>query len=422
MPSQMDLSHARSLDLEDPLRGFKEKFYFPEPDLIYMDGNSLGRLPLKSLELSQKLVQQQWGERLIRSWNEGWLEIPQRIGDKISHLIGAQPGEVILADSTSINLFKLVNGALDLRPERSKILTDTLNFPSDLYILEGVSRMRGNTHQIHRVDSPDGIHGPEDQLIQELDSDTALLTLSHTVYKSGYVYNMKRLTQAAHEVGALVCWDLSHSSGAVEVDLNSSHADFAVGCTYKYLNGGPGSPAFMYARADLLESLRNPIAGWMGHHDLFAFSKTYQPADGIKRLLTGTPSIISSALIEPGVDLLLEAGIPALVEKSKKQTQYFYELWAFFLKDLGFQFESPLDSFYRGSHITLSHEEALPIDLALIHEKHVIPDFRSPHFLRFGIAPIYTSFEEIYHTVQRIKETILTESYKPYRNEKPSVT
>ena len=422
MPSRMDLAYAILLDQEDPLHAYREKFYFPEPDLLYMDGNSLGRLPLKTMELSQELIQRQWGERLIRSWNEGWLEIPQRIGDKIRHLIGAKAGEVVLTDSTSINLFKLASAALDLRPGRSKILTDTLNFPSDLYILEGLSRMRGDTHVLQLVDSPDGVHGPEDQLLAALDSDTALLTLSHTVYKSGYVYDMNRLTQAAHEVGALVCWDLSHSTGAVEVDLNSCEADFAIGCTYKYLNGGPGAPAFMYVNKALQESLQNPISGWMGHQDMFSFSKTYRPAAGIKRFLTGTPSIISTALIEPGVDLLIEAGISTLVEKSKKQTQYFYELWEYYLKDLGFNFSSPEDPAYRGAHVTLSHADALPIDLALINEKEVIPDFRAPHFLRFGMAPIYTSFAEIYHTVQRIKESYVEDTYKRYTDKKPSVT
>ncbi|MEM6630514.1 MAG: aminotransferase class V-fold PLP-dependent enzyme [Bacteroidota bacterium] len=422
MPAPMDLSHAKSLDHADPLKSYRERFYHSEPGLLYMDGNSLGKLPLETLELSQRLVQQQWGDRLIRSWNEGWLELPQRIGDKIGQLVGARQGEVIVADSTSINLFKLVSAALSLRPGRSKILTDTLNFPSDLYILEGVSQMMGKSHSIQLVDSHDGVHGPEDELIAQLDSNTALLTLSHTVYKSGYVYDMKRLTQAAHEVGALVLWDLSHSTGAVAVDLHTSQADIAVGCTYKYLNGGPGSPAFMFVKEALQASLQNPISGWMGHQDLFAFSKVYSPAPGIKRFLAGTPAIVSTALIEPGVDILLEAGIPALVEKSQKQIDYFYELWAYFLKDLGFQFESPREAQYRGSHATLSHEQALPIDLALIHEKGVIPDFRAPHYLRFGMAPIYTSFEEIYLTIQHLKEIYTTGMYLSYQDKKPSVT
>ena len=422
MSSISDIRYAQALDREDPLKAYKDKFFIPDSDLIYLDGNSLGRPPLEALSLGEELVGKQWGNRLIRSWNEGWLELPKRIGDKIARLLGASPGEVILADSTSVNLHKLIVSALHLQGDRKTILTDDLNFPSDLYILQGILSLLGHTHQLEIVPSSDGIHGPEIALLDKLTKDTALVTLSHTVFKSGYVYDMEKITRKAHEMGALVLWDLSHSTGAVSVDLGASEVDLAVGCTYKYLNGGPGAPAFLYVKDSLQDSLLNPLSGWMGHQHMFEFGLDYQPAKGIGRFLTGTPPILSTAMIEPGVDLLLEAGMEKIVAKSQQLTTYFHDLFLHSLEELGFQFESPLDPMQRGGHVSLSHPHALEIDLALIQEKQVIPDFRAPNNLRFGMAALYTSFEDIYHSVEYLIETVHSEGYRKFADHKPTIT
>jgi kynureninase len=344
-----------SLDAADPLAHFRQRFVLPDPELIYLDGNSLGRLPQASTELSQHVVEHTWGDRLIRSWNEGWFDLPERIGAKIARLIGAQPDEVIVADSTSVNLFKLAVAALRHQPGRARILTDNLNFPSDLYILQGVVDLLGRQHRLDVIPAPDGIHGPVDALTAALDAQVALLTLSHTVFKSGYTYDMAAVTARAHAAGALVLWDLSHSAGAVPVDLNAAGVDLAIGCGYKYLNGGPGAPAFLYIRRDLQAALHNPISGWMGQANLFAFDLDYAPTSGLRRFLTGTPPVVSLALLEPGVDILLEAGMDALRAKSVQQTSYLIDLWETQLAPLGYTLNSPREAAQRGSHVALGH-------------------------------------------------------------------
>ncbi len=417
-----DVETARLLDAQDPLAAFRSRFVIADPDLIYLDGNSLGRLPTAAVELAADLVGRQWGKDLIRSWNTGWWQAPERIGAKIARLISAQPDEVIIADSTSINLFKLVVAALRYQKGRSRILTDTFNFPSDLYILQGAIDLLGNQHHLDLAPSTDGIHGPEAELVQRLDERTALLTLSHTVFKSGFVYDMAGMTAAAHAAGALALWDLSHSAGALPVNLNAAGADLAVGCTYKYLNGGPGAPAFLYVRRDLQERLGNPLSGWWGQRQPFDFGLDYQPAAGLRHFLTGTLPIVSLALIEPGVDLLLEAGMEALRAKSVAQTEYLIDLWQAVLAPLGFTLNSPRDAGHRGSHVSLGHVEGMRIDLALINDMQVLPDFRSPDNIRLGIAPIYTSFVDIHSAVMRLREIVVDRLYKRYPVEPPQVT
>ncbi|GCE24159.1 kynureninase [Dictyobacter kobayashii] len=347
MTISTDLAYAAELDAQDPCAHFRERFLIDDDNLIYMDGNSLGRLPHEAATLSTELILQQWGSRLIRSWNEGWFTAPERIGAKIAELIGAQEDEVIVADSTSVNLFKLVVAALRHQAGRPQILTDDLNFPSDLYILQGAIEVLDKQHQLQVVSSVDGIYGPVAELQARLNEQTALLTLSHTVFKSGYMYDMAALTAAAHAAGALVLWDLSHSVGAVPVDLNGANVDLAIGCTYKYLNGGPGAPAFLYVRRDLQKRLFNPLSGWMGQRDLFGFDLNYQPASGLRHFLTGTPPVVSLSLIEPGVDLLCEAGIELLRAKSVRQTSYLIDLWQAELEPLGFTLKSPREHAYR---------------------------------------------------------------------------
>jgi kynureninase len=422
MPVRTDAAYAQELDAGDPLARFRDRFVISDPDLLYLDGNSLGRLPKSTQALADDLINRQWGERLIRGWNEGWFTLPERVGEKIARLIGAQPDEVLVVDSTSINLFKLVVAALRLQQGRSRIVTDDLNFPSDLYILQGAIDLLDRQHAIVIAPSPDGIHGPVDTLREALDESAALLTLSHTVFKSGYMYDIAALTEAAHNVGAMALWDLSHSVGAVPVDLNAANVDLAIGCCYKYLNGGPGAPAFLYIRRDLQERLQNPIAGWMGHKDLFQFEMLYQPAEGLRRFLTGTPPLVSLALIEPGVDLLLEAGIDALRAKSIQQTEYLIALWEALLAPLGFTLNSPRDAAQRGSHVSIGHAEGLRIDLALINDLKVLPDFRAPDNLRLGIAPLYTSFHDIHSSILRIQQTVAEQLYEKYVGATPVVT
>jgi len=422
MTVPLDRSYADQLDAADDLAGMQQAFVNLEPDMIYLDGNSLGRLPRAAVDLADDLVRRQWGERLIRGWNEGWFDLPERIGAKIARLIGAAPDEVIVADSTSVNLFKLVVAALRAQRGRMRIISDDLNFPSDLYILQGVVDLLGSGHEIALAYSADGIHGPVETILSLLDHNTALLTLSHVTFKSGFLYDMKALTAAAHAVGALTIWDLSHSVGAVPIDLNGSGVDLAVGCCYKYLNGGPGAPAFLYIRRDLQERLINPISGWMGQRDLFNFDLDYAPTAGLRRFLTGTPPIMSLALIEPGVDLILAAGIKRLRAKSIAQTEYLIELWQQRLAPLGYTLNSPRDPARRGSHVSLGHPAGLGIDLALINELNVLPDFRAPDNIRLGITPLYTSFRDIYIAVERLAQAVIEQRYLKYQSNRPTVT
>lgn len=422
MSTPTDAGYARQLDAADPLAPFRARFVNDEPDLIYLDGNSLGRLPAASAELAEALVRGQWGGRLIRGWNEGWFDAPERVGAKIARLIGADPDEVIVADSTSVNLFKLAVAALRHQEGRARILSDDLNFPSDVYVLEGAAELLGGGRRLELVRSADGIHGPAEAIGAALGEDVALLSLSHTVFKSGYVYDMAALSAAAREAGALTLWDLSHSVGSVPLSLRADGADLAVGCCYKYLNGGPGAPAFLYVRRELQERLLNPIAGWMGQRDLFAFGLGYQPAAGIRRFLSGTPPVISLALIEPGVDLLLEAGMERLRAKSAAQSEYLIALWEQLLAPLGFRLNSPREAARRGSHVSLGHDQGLGVDLALIREAGVLPDFRTPDNIRLGIAPIYNTFAEIHAAVLRMQEIVESGRHLPYMEEAPTVT
>lgn len=417
-----DLAYAQSLDAQDELASFRDRFVAEDPELIYLDGNSLGRLPKATAERMTHAVKQQWGERLIRSWNEGWIDASTRIGGKIGQLLGAKPGEITVADSTTVNLFKLATAALQAQPGRHKIVTDDLNFPSDLYALQGICNLLGPEYQIEVVPSSDGVHGPVDALAQAIDQKTALLTLSHTVFKSAYTYDMAAITEVAHCQGVLVLWDLSHAAGSVDIDLGQVHTDLAIGCTYKYLNGGPGAPAFLYVRDDLQPLLTNPIQGWMGQANMFNFSLDYDRPPGLAHFLTGTPPILATLAIEPGVDLLLEAGIDRLRAKSVQQTDYLIALWERELAPLGFTLNTPRAAEARGSHVSLGHEDAWRIDQALIHDMHVLPDFRKPDNIRFGITPLYTSFTDIYAAVMRTKRVITEKLYLNYATENTKVT
>lgn len=422
MTDLLDPQYAQTLDAQDALAHFRQEFVIDDPGMIYLDGNSLGRLPRRSRAVIQDYVDRQWGQRLIRGWNEGWLDLAQRTGDKIAALVGAGDNEVVAAESTSTNLFKLAVAVLKARPGRAKIVTDDLNFPSDLYIFQGIVELLGGGHRLEIVPSPDGIHGPLEGLARAIDDDTALVSLSHTVFKSAYTYDMAAVTALAHRAGALALWDLSHSAGAVSVDLGAAGADLAVGCTYKYLNGGPGAPAFLYVRRELQNSLHNPISGWYSQAAPFDFGLEYRPASGLRRMLTGTPPVLALAGVEPGVDLLLAAGMERLRAKSVRQSEYLIALVDTVLQPLGFQLNSPRDVNRRGSHISIGHPEGWRINRALIEQMQVLPDFRAPDNIRLGITPLYTTCDEIRQAVQRLYTVVEARLYEHYPLERPSVT
>jgi len=416
------LEEAQALDARDPLAAYRNEFVIDDPHLIYLDGNSLGRMPRRALARVNEVAEHEWGKRLIRGWGEGWFTAPQRIGAKIAQLIGAQPDEVIVADSTSVNFFKLVMAALGARADRPAVVTDELNFPSDLYLLQGALRLAGGGQRLVRVPSTDGLTVPFAALQAAITPETALVTLTHTTFKSGYVYDMPAITDLAHRAGALMLWDLSHSVGAMPLALDAAGVDLAVGCTYKYLNGGPGAPAFLFVRRDLQEELLSPIWGWFGQKGQFDFTPDYTPGPGLQRFLAGTPPMLSTAAIEPGLDLLLEAGLDQLRAKSVQQTEYLIALWEALLAPLGVTLNSPRDPAQRGSHVSLGHPEGLRIDRALIEDMAVIPDFRYPDNIRLGVAPLYTSFVDIYEGLTRLRRVLVERLYEKYPVDRPDVT
>jgi kynureninase len=422
MHFELGLEFARRLDAEDPLAHFRDLFLSADPDLIYLDGNSLGRLPLQTADRVRAVVGQEWGAGLIRGWNEGWYQSPGRIGDKIGQLLGAGPGQVMVSDSTSVNLFKLALAALAARPGREQILSSVLNFPSDLYVLQGCIRLLGNHHRLHLVPSLDGITVDLETLLDAIDEETALVTLSHVTFKSGFMHQAVEITEWAHRRGALVLWDLSHSAGAVPIQLDQWHVDLAVGCTYKYLNGGPGAPAFLYVRRDLQSELLSPVWGWFGQRAPFDFGLDYEPAEGVTRFLTGTPPILSLLAMEPALDLALDAGIDRIRHKSVKLTSYLVYLVDKVLAPLGFVLGSPRDPAWRGSHISVRHPEGSRITRALIEEIQVLPDFREPDNIRLGLAPLYTSFGDVWGAVERIGRVVEESRYQRYPAERLAVT
>ena len=379
----MSLEEARALDAADPLRGMRERFALPD-GLIYLDGNSLGALPRATSVHLADVVGRQWGEDLITSWNKhGWIDWPTRIAAKLAPLVGAKPNEVLVADSTTICLFKMLAAAVAARPGRSTILTEEGNFPTDLYAAQGLLALQPRL-KLKSV--------PADQLAANLDEDVCALFLTHVDYRSGSRHDMAALNRAAHGVGALTLWDLSHSAGAIVLDLNGSGCDLAVGCGYKYLNGGPGAPAFIYVVEPLQDALRSPLSGWMGHSDPFAFASSFEPASGIGRFLTGTPSILSLAALEAGLDTFDGVAIPDIERKAERLTGFFVDAVEGLCRE-AFTLESPRDPAARGSHIVFAHRQGYAIMQALI-ARGIIGDFRPPSLMRFGFAPLYNGFEE----------------------------
>jgi kynureninase len=398
----MNREQAEALDAADPLAALRDQFALPEGE-IYLDGNSLGVLPRATAARVQQVVTEEWGRELIRSWNSaGWIDLPQRVGDKIARLVGARPGETVVADSTSVNLFKVLSAALGITqadaPQRRVILSERSNFPTDLYIAEALARERGF----------ELVLAEPDELPARLDERVAVLMLTHVNYRTGRMHDMAALTRSAHAAGALTVWDLAHSAGAVPVDLQAAQADFAIGCGYKYLNGGPGAPAFVWAHPRHAERFWQPLAGWMGHAAPFEFTPGYRPAAGISRYLCGTPAVLSLAALECGVDTVLAAerlgGMAALRDKSLALTRLFTRLVEAHCPALALA--SPRDDALRGSQVCFSHAEwGWPVMQALI-ARGVIGDFRAPDILRFGFTPLYTRFVDAFDAAEQLRDVI----------------
>jgi kynureninase len=418
-PSTSGFDAAVELDGSDPLAGFKERYVFSDPDLVYLDGNSLGRLPSAAAPIVEQVVRHEWGDRLIRSWNDSWWDLQLEIGDRLAPLIGAGPGEVIISDSTSVNLYKLATAALGAQPGRDKIISDDSNFPTDVYVLQGVAAANRATLEI--VATEDAAD-PMGVLEAALDERTAFVSLSHTAFKSGYTYDLAGMTEKVHRLGGLVLWDLSHSVGVVPIHLEEAGADLAVGCTYKYLNGGPGSPAFLYVRRSLQSSLDNPITGWWGHAEPFDFDLDFRPTGGIRKFHSGTMPVISLATIDAGLSDVSEAGLDRLRAKSVSLTEFFINQWEEHLEKLGFALRSPRDPALRGSHVSLSHPDSWPIDRALIEVAKVIPDFRAPDNMRFGLAPLYTTHLDVHTAVQRLRLIVEGGVHTGYNRTRQTVT
>ena len=404
-----DRSHAEDLDAADPLAGFRDRFVREDPSLIYLDGNSLGPLPRATRARIAEVVAEEWGAGLVRSWHH-WIELPGQVGDLLGeHLIGAAPGQVAVCDSTTVNLYKLACAALDARPGRSVVVTDDDNFPTDRYVLQGIAAQRGVELRMIGTDLDQGLAAGA--VRAAVDERTALVSLSHVAYRSGALADMAAITAIAHQAGALALWDLCHSAGAVPVELDASGADLAVGCTYKYLNAGPGAPAFLYVRRELQQALRQPVWGWFGQRDQFDMGRAYQPAPGIGQFLTGTPQIIGTVAVQEGARLLAEAGIGRLRAKAVALTGYLIGLADAWLAPRGVTVASPRQAERRGAHVTLAHPEAWRISQALIREG-VIGDYRTPDRLRLGPVPAYTRFTDVWDALDILRQIMIGQTYR----------
>jgi kynureninase len=404
----VDPSYAQDLDNADQLASFRDRFVRQDRDLIYLDGNSLGPLPVRSQARIAEVVDQDWGVGLVRSWDK-WIQLPREAGEMLAeHLVGAAAGQVLVCDSVTINLYKLAMAALDARPGRTVIITDDDNFPTDRYVLEGIAAQRGCELRMIHTDMDTGVS--DQALADALDERTAVVCLSHVAYRSGALADMAGLTELIHRSGALALWDLSHSVGAVPVELDASGADLAVGCTYKYVNAGPGAPGFVYVRASLQSELRQPIWGWFGQRDQFEMGPRYDPAPDIDAYLTGTPNIIGAVAVEEGARLLGEAGITHLRAKSIELTTYLIALADEWLTPLGFSLASPREAARRGAHVSLRHDDAWQISQAMVREG-VIGDYRTPDRVRLGPVPITTSFTEVRAALDRLRDITASKSY-----------
>ncbi|HEX4762234.1 MAG TPA: kynureninase [Sphingomicrobium sp.] len=407
----MNLEDARQLDSADPLAFAREQFKLPD-GIIYLDGNSLGALPAVAAERLRHVTEREWGDDLIASWNaHDWIDAPTRIAAKLAPIVGAKPDELLIADSTSVSLFKLFAAAVRARPGRNTILTQHRNFPTDLYVAHGLAEMLGLS--LKAV--------PADEVANAIDSDTAVVTLTHVDYRSAAIHDMSAINIAAHDAGALTVWDLSHSAGAIALDLDGTGCDLAVGCGYKYLNGGPGAPAFLFVGERLQDELHSPLQGWMGHAEPFAFDDDYRPATGILKFLTGTPAILALAALEAGLDTFDGISMRDLERKARALSELFVgEVEA--RSGCELSLASPRDPTQRGSHVSFAHPEGYAIMQALI-ARGVIGDFRAPDLMRFGFAPLYNRFEDTWRAAELLGDILASREWdQPRFRERRKVT
>ena len=412
-PTGLTRADAEALDAADELAAARGDFLLPE-GVVYLDGNSLGALPRRAVERLHDVVEREWGRDLIRSWNDnGWIDLPSRVAGLLAPLVGASADEVAVADSTSVNVFKLLAGGLRLRPGRRVILSEEANFPTDLYVAQGLARLLGDV-ELRLV--------PRDRLGAALGVDVAVVLLTHVDFRTGEIHDMAGLTRAAHDAGALVLWDLAHSAGAVAVGLDACEADLAVGCGYKYLNGGPGAPAFAFVARRWHEAFETPLAGWMGHASPFAFDTRYEPAPGVARLLCGTPPVLSLGALECGVETVARAGIARLRRKSVALTDLFIRLVDQECGAFAFTLASPREAERRGSQVSLRHPEGYAIVRALV-ARGVVGDFRTPDVLRFGFAPLYLRFADAWDAVAALRAVMENREWQnPELRERGRVT
>lgn len=403
MSRPITLADCRAMDARDPLARLRDRFILPD-GIIYLDGNSLGALPKETEARVRDVIARQWGGDLIKSWNtHDWIGLPRRVGAKIAKLVGARDHEIVVTDSTSLNVFKALYAALGHRPRRRVILSDDGNFPTDLYMAQGLAELLDDKHEL--------VIAPSSEIAQSLSDDVAVLMLTEVDYRTGRRHDMRALTEAAHEAGALVLWDLAHSAGAFPVDLNGCDADFAVGCGYKYLNGGPGAPAFIFVAERWQDSATQPLFGWMGHDAPFAFDLDYRPRAGIDRFLVGTPPILSLAALECGLDQFAGIDMAAVQHKSAALGDLFIALVEQELVGYGLTLAAPRDGTRRGSQVSFRHPEGYPIMQALI-ARGVIGDFRAPDILRFGFTPLYVRFEDVWTAVGHLRAVMEEQAWQ----------
>lgn len=402
-------NHCLTRDEQDPLAAFRDQFDLP-PGVIYLDGNSLGARPTAALFRAQQVISQEWGHDLIRSWNSaGWFDLPKRLGNRLAPLIGAVDGEVVVTDTTSVNLFKALAAALSMqaadpaRAGRRVIVTERANFPTDIYMAQGLTSWLDRGYSLRLIDSPE-------QLAGAIDADTAVVMLTHVNYRTGYQYDMQASSALAHAAGALAIWDLAHSAGAVPVDLNADGADLAVGCTYKYLNGGPGAPAFIWVPKRHQASFQQPLSGWWGHATPFAMAPDFKPADGIARALCGTQPIVSLAMVECGLEIFSQTSMAAIRAKSLALTDLFIELVEARCGDHPLGLVTPREHDRRGSHVSFTHPHGYAVMQALI-ARGVIGDYREPAIMRFGFTPLYTSYAEVWDAVEILRDILDRQDY-----------
>ena len=402
-------AYAEQLDATDALASYRSRFEIPDDSVIYLDGNSLGRLPAATADRVAQVIHEQWGERLIRSWSEGWMDLPVQVGDRLgAALLGARPGETLVCDTVTVNAFKALHAALDLRPGRSTIVVHRGEFPTDRYVATEVARQRGGSVRWIGPLDPDATQVDAvtaSDVAAALNDDVGVVLLSVVDYRSAAIADVVGITRAAHDFGALVVWDCSHAAGSIALDLPALDADLAIGCSYKYLGGGPGAPAWIWAHEKHHEALSNPIPGWMGHSDVFAMGPEYSPAPGVRRFMTGTPSAVALTAVDCGVELLAEAGMAAVRAKGQALTSYGVDLADAWLVERGVGLASPRDPERRGAHVTLTHPDSEALVQAL-SDRGVIPDFRRPDGIRVGLAPLTTRFTDVHDGLLALRTLI----------------